>query len=52
MSSSQGIPGMKDDMMHHGGYERFGCPMDKPGRMNSDDNTTGNTTDDTTCETN
>lgn len=50
MSSSQGIPGMGDDMRHHGGHER-GCHMNKPDRMNSIDNNTENTTDDTTDET-
>jgi hypothetical protein len=49
MSSSQGIPGMRDDMMHHGGHER-GCHMDKPCRMNSIGNNNDTTTDDTTTD--
>jgi hypothetical protein len=43
LTSSQEIPGMRDDMMHHRGHDRSGCRLDKPGRMSSIDNTTENT---------
>ncbi len=33
ISSSRGIPGPKENMMHHKGYGRCGCNMDRPGRI-------------------
>jgi hypothetical protein len=48
MSSSHGIPGVRDDMMNHGRHGGRECHMDKPDSMNSVDDTTNNSTDETT----
>ena len=45
MSSSHGIPWMRDDMMNHGRRGGCGCHMDRPDRMNNVDNSTDDTTD-------
>lgn len=48
MSSSQGIPGMRQDMMHRGEHGGCRCHMDNPDRTNNAENTTDDTADETT----